>query len=66
VPNQNTKKHLEEVKEFEKSGYAFFFLFVKIADHTQHSCPNISQSLKKRIANICQNTLKNQTFYVDI
>jgi vancomycin resistance protein YoaR len=27
--NQNTKKHLEEVKEFEKSGYAFFYLFVK-------------------------------------
>jgi hypothetical protein len=47
VPNQNTKKHLEEVKEFEKSGYAFFFLFVKIADHTTFMSKHFTKLEKK-------------------
>jgi hypothetical protein len=53
--NQNTKKHLEEVKEFERSGYAFFFLFVKNRrPHNIHHVQTSHKVLKKE----SQNTAK--------
>jgi hypothetical protein len=46
--NQNTKEHLEEVKkEFEKCGYAFFFLFVKIVNHTTFMSKHFRKLEKK-------------------
>jgi len=65
--NQNTKKHLEELKEnleIWKSQYAFFFLYVEIADHTIFMSKYLTK-FKRKDRKYLQNALKNQTPYVD-
>jgi hypothetical protein len=65
--NQNTKKHLEELKEhlqIWKIPLCILFFFVEIIDHTTFMSKHLTK-LKRKDLRYCQNALRNQTPYLD-